>query len=80
MILDEATSSVDFETDKLIQSTIRSEFKHCTVLTIAHRLDSISDYDRILVMKNGRVGEIGTPRELLKNKNSLYKQLIESDS
>ena len=81
LILDEATSSVDHETDRLIQATIRNEFGQgrCTVLTIAHRLESILDSDRILVMSNGRVGEIDTPRALLSNRSSLLSALIESD-
>lgn len=81
LILDEATSSVDYETDRLIQQTIREEFGRgqCTVLTIAHRLESIMDSDRILVMSAGRVGEFDTPKTLLNNSASLFKQLVDSD-
>lgn len=65
LILDEATSNVDTETDELMQSIIREEFAKHTILTIAHRLDTIRDVDNILVMDKGRVVEFGTPDELL---------------
>ncbi|KAI2811396.1 Multidrug resistance-associated protein 4 [Blomia tropicalis] len=76
VILDEPTASVDFHTDKLIQSTIRSVFAHCTVITIAHRLDSIIDCDRILVFDNGLLVEDDSPRNLLINESSHLSQLV----
>ncbi|KAH8365091.1 hypothetical protein KR084_001279, partial [Drosophila pseudotakahashii] len=65
LVMDEATANVDPQTDGLIQNTIRKKFKECTVLTIAHRLHTIMDSDKVLVMDAGRVVEFGTPYELL---------------
>ncbi|KAH8281374.1 hypothetical protein KR054_000151, partial [Drosophila jambulina] len=65
LVMDEATANVDPQTDGLIQATIRNKFKECTVLTIAHRLHTIMDSDKVLVMDAGRVVEFGTPYELL---------------
>ena len=65
LILDEATSNVDAKTDELMQRIIREEFAKHTILTIAHRLDTIRDADTILVMDSGKVVEVGTPDELL---------------
>lgn len=75
LILDEATSSVDAETDKIIQETIRSEFTNMTILTIAHRLETIMDNDKILVLEKGEIGEFDTPANLLANKNSHFYSL-----
>eukprot|EP00164_Ancoracysta_twista_P000322 GFYU01000446.1.p1 GENE.GFYU01000446.1~~GFYU01000446.1.p1 ORF type:complete len:230 (-),score=87.23 GFYU01000446.1:183-872(-) len=76
ILMDEATSSVDIETDSVIQQTIREEFKHCTVLIIAHRLETIMVCDRIVVMDTGVVAEADTPANLLNNPNSKFSALI----
>ncbi|XP_017083873.2 probable multidrug resistance-associated protein lethal(2)03659 [Drosophila eugracilis] len=65
LVMDEATANVDPQTDALIQATIRSKFRDCTVLTIAHRLNTIMDSDRVLVMDAGHLVEFGSPYELL---------------
>ncbi|CAG7831109.1 unnamed protein product [Allacma fusca] len=72
LVLDEATAAVDLETDDLIQQTIRSEFKDCTVLTIAHRLNTIMDSTRVLVLDRGEIREFESPSNLLKNKQSIF--------
>ncbi|KAL4218281.1 Multidrug resistance-associated protein 1 [Mactra antiquata] len=72
LVLDEATAAVDMETDTLIQGTIKNEFKHCTVLTIAHRLNTIIDYDRILVLDHGKVIEFDSPNVLLEDKSTVF--------
>jgi ATP-binding cassette subfamily C (CFTR/MRP) protein 1 len=77
LVLDEATSAVDVETDKIIQETIRSSFKDKTIITIAHRLNTILDSDRILVLEKGQVAEFDTPENLLKKKDSLFYSLAE---
>ncbi|KAJ2662229.1 ABC transporter C member 13 [Coemansia sp. RSA 1200] len=66
IVLDEATADVDLETDKKMQRLFRSKFKDCTVLTIAHRLETIMKSDKIIVMDKGRVVEFGPPKELIK--------------
>jgi ABC-type multidrug transport system fused ATPase/permease subunit len=78
LILDEATSAVDVETDELIQETIRTEFKNRTILTIAHRIKTVMDSDKILVLEQGQVVEFDRPEELLKRKDeSLFYRLAE---
>ena len=72
LVLDEATASIDHNTDDVIQQTIRSEFKDCTVITIAHRLNTIMDSSRILVLEHGKILEFDKPQNLLKNKQSLF--------
>lgn len=75
MVLDEATSAVDMATDFLIQRSIRAEFKNSTLLVIAHRLSTIADFDRILVMSDGKAIEFGTPIELLE-KRGLFWEMV----
>lgn len=72
LILDEATAAVDLETDDLIQNTIRTEFSDCTVLTIAHRLNTIMDSDKVIVLDKGQIAEFAAPSELLQNKKSAF--------
>lgn len=74
--IDEATASVDAETDRLIQKTIRSAFRHSTVLTIAHRLETIMDSDRVAVMSAGQLIEFASPSKLLENPVSHFSQLV----
>lgn len=77
LVLDEATSSVDYKTDRFIQDTLKTEFNDVTILCIAHRLTTILKYDKILVMDDGRIAEFDTPLELYKNKASIFHQLCE---
>jgi ABC-type bacteriocin/lantibiotic exporter with double-glycine peptidase domain len=68
-------ASIDGETDKFIQQMLRTRFLGTTLLTIAHRLDTIIDYDKVLVLSNGRAVEFGTPIDLIEN-NQLFAELI----
>ncbi|XP_060081599.1 ATP-binding cassette sub-family C member 10-like [Ylistrum balloti] len=80
LCIDEATASVDLDTDKLIQETIRQEFMDSTVLTIAHRINTIMDSDRVLVMDQGRVVELDSPGNLLKDTKSAFYQLVHGET
>ncbi|ORZ34042.1 hypothetical protein BCR44DRAFT_1436994 [Catenaria anguillulae PL171] len=75
LILDEASSSVDHATDEIVQSTIRREFAQCTVMTIAHRIGTIMDADKILVLDCGQVVEYDSPANLLANPESVFYTL-----
>jgi len=77
LVLDEATANVDPQTDTLIQTTIRRKFSDCTVLTIAHRLHTIMDSDKVLVMDAGRNVEFGHPYELLQREDGVFYQLVQ---
>ncbi|XP_074648822.1 multidrug resistance-associated protein 1-like isoform X2 [Tubulanus polymorphus] len=72
LVLDEATAAVDLETDDLIQTTIRKIFDDCTVLTIAHRLNTIMDYDKVMVLDKGRIKEFDEPKNLLNDKRTIF--------
>ncbi|KAJ0033820.1 hypothetical protein NQD34_000927 [Periophthalmus magnuspinnatus] len=78
LVLDEATAAVDLETDRLIQSTIRTHFRECTVLTIAHRLNTILDYSRVVVMDQGSVVEMAPPAVLLQQRGHFYRMCVEA--
>ncbi|XP_067238287.1 multidrug resistance-associated protein 1 isoform X4 [Chanodichthys erythropterus] len=78
LVLDEATAAVDLETDNLIQSTIRTQFEDCTVLTIAHRLNTIMDYTRVLVLDKGQMAEFDSPSSLIAKKGIFYKMAKDS--
>lgn len=72
LILDEATAAIDLKTDDLIQTTIREQFKECTILTIAHRLNTIMDSDKVLVLDKGEVAEYESPQTLLNDRHSIF--------
>ncbi|NXS45357.1 MRP7 protein, partial [Balaeniceps rex] len=78
LCIDEATASVDQKTDQLLQQTIRQRFADKTVLTIAHRLNTILDSDRVLVMQAGRVAELDSPTRLSQKDGSLFQRLLHS--
>jgi ABC-type multidrug transport system fused ATPase/permease subunit len=77
-VLDEATSNVDMKTDDFIQGVIRGRFRDTTVLTVAHRLNTVADYDSILVLKDGKVAEEGAPWELLEQKGLFFEMVQHS--
>jgi len=79
LVLDEATAAVDVETDALLQTTLRSSmFKNKTIITIAHRINTILDSDRIIVLDKGKVAEFESPAELVKRKGLFYELVREA--
>ncbi|KAG0049393.1 hypothetical protein BGZ83_005801 [Gryganskiella cystojenkinii] len=80
IVMDEATASVDFETDLKIQGTIREEMSQSTILTIAHRIRTIADFDRVLVMNAGEVAEFDKPLTLMQKEDSLFRSMCERSS
>ena len=77
LVLDEATSAVDSTTDEFVQQMLRSQFPNTTLLTIAHRLNTIIDYDVVLVIDKGKVAEFGSPKEL-SNSNGIFSALVDA--
>uniref|UniRef100_A0AAR2JGR7 Uncharacterized protein n=1 Tax=Pygocentrus nattereri TaxID=42514 RepID=A0AAR2JGR7_PYGNA len=77
LLLDEATAAIDTETDRLLQETIRSSFKGCTMLVIAHRLNTVLSCDRVLVLDQGQILEFDSPSNLLANKSSHFSAMLE---
>ena len=75
LVLDEATSNVDMRTDHFIQNCIKTKFRDTTVITIAHRLNTIADYDKVIVMDRGRIVETGSPYELLLKKG-MFAEMV----
>jgi len=75
IILDEATSSIDFATDAKIQATIREEFNDSILLTVAHRLRTIIDYDRLVVLDKGRIVEFDTPYNLIRKEDGIFRSM-----
>jgi len=75
LVLDEATASIDNETDELIQKLVRESFKNCTVLTIAHRLNTIIDSDRVMVLNEGNLMEFDSPDALLSDPTGMFRGL-----
>ncbi|XP_077150158.1 multidrug resistance-associated protein 1-like [Ranitomeya variabilis] len=78
LVLDEATASIDMETDSLVQGTIRKAFSDCTVLTIAHRLHTVLDSERVLVLEAGRVVEFDEPQRLIQKNGAFSKMVSEA--
>ncbi|KAF9956193.1 hypothetical protein BGZ72_002945 [Mortierella alpina] len=78
LCLDEATAAIDIETDNAVQRALRKSFTGCTVLTIAHRINTILDSDRILVLEHGRVAEFDKPAALLADRSSIFYSLVNS--
>ena len=77
IVMDEATANVDFKTDNLIQQVIRHKFKDSTVLTIAHRLNTIMDYDKVLILDGGRMVEFDKPEILIQN-GGIFAELVKN--
>ena len=75
LLLDEATASIDMDTDNIVQKMIRENFCNCTTLTIAHRLNTIADSDLIMVLDDGEISEFDTPGRLLEAKGQYYDML-----
>mmetsp|Transcript_22789 Transcript_22789/g.22007 ORF Transcript_22789/g.22007 Transcript_22789/m.22007 type:complete len:164 (-) Transcript_22789:33-524(-) len=76
VVLDEATANIDIVTEQKIQELIQSEFAHSTMITIAHRLNTIINSDRVLVLSYGRIKEYDSPSNLMENQSSEFSKLL----
>lgn len=76
LLLDEVSSSVDYETERVMQEIIRTEFRSYTVVAVSHRLDMIMDFDRVIVMDTGQVAEVGNPAILAKQEGTRFGELV----
>ena len=77
IVMDEATSSIDYKTETVIQNVINTIMVKSTVITIAHRIKTVINYDRIMVLNKGDIVEFDSPNNLLKNKNGLFYELYQ---
>ena len=75
VVMDEATANIDMNTEKIIQKALDLLLKNCTIITVAHRIKTIENYDKILVLDEGKVKEFDTPNNLLKDRTSLFYEL-----
>ncbi|KIY72764.1 P-loop containing nucleoside triphosphate hydrolase protein [Cylindrobasidium torrendii FP15055 ss-10] len=80
MILDEAMSSIDYKTDAVIQKSLRTELRDVTLLTVAHRLHTVMDFDRIMVLDQGNIVEFDTPKALLTRDDGYLRRLVDESS
>ncbi len=78
LVLDEATASIDGETDAFIQRMLRTRFPNTTLVTVAHRLNTIMDYDYVLVMDKGRAAEFDSPAKLLSKAGGVFSELVDA--
>lgn len=76
LILDEPTANVDSNTDSLLQKTIKEKFSHATIISVAHRINTVIDYDRILVLGKGNLLEYGAPKDLLSNEDGYLFEMV----
>ena len=75
LLLDEFNASVDVQTDKLMQAVMRKEFANFTIICVAHRLNGVLEFDRIMVLDKGEIFEMGSPKELLRRPGSRFREL-----
>lgn len=77
MVMDEVTSAVDRETDRLMQRVIREEFRGRTVVSIVHRVETVKDYDTVVVLGEGSVVEVGRPDDLMRRVGGVFRGMVE---